>query len=487
MQELRVEMKKAGFYCSIILLTGLLASCSTPPREELAVDSAVIPEGISLSDKCDSLLSKAFKRGEPGVAVIAVERGDVVFRKGYGMANMEMSVPIRPDMVFRIGSVTKVFTATAIMILAEKGLLSLDAEISRYLPEYPQYGESITIRHLLTHTSGIKNLFRTEEYDKLMKENCFRLINDEVDVSEMLNTFKNYELEFNPGEKYRYSNSGYFLLGRIIEAVSGKKYQEFLLDNILVPFDMKDTRYYDNINIVPGRVHDYLQDDGRFINNPYESLSGVLVYAAGGMMSTVDDLAKFDAALRTETLLNKATLEQMFRANTLSNGEETGYGLGWELRRIKGYKTAMHGGDVYGFSAIMMRVPEKQIFVALMGNDERVHSIYLEYFAKKITALLLGDPFPEWRAITLSPKQLAKYAGSYQIDDNNVRKVVIEGTRIFTQRNDRPRLEIFPTTEGVFFYDKLLNYLTFEVSDEGKVERMIMHYEDGREIAAVKK
>ncbi len=479
-------MKKTGFFCPVVLLVYMLMSCTPPPEEELTTVSAVIPESSTISGKCDSLLSNAFERDEPGVAVIVVERGAVVFRKGYGMANMEMSVPIRPNMVFRIGSVTKVFTATAVMILVERGLISLDGEISRYLPEYPMHGETITVRHLLTHTSGITNLFRTEEYNRLMKEDCFRLINDEVDLSEMLNTFKDYELEFMPGEKYRYNNSGYFLLGQMIETVSAMKYQEFLRENIFEPLDMKDTRYYDNINIVPKRVLDYLQDDGKFINNPYESLAGILVYAAGGLMSTVDDLAKFDAGLYTEKILTRATMELMFTANKLNNGKTTRNGLGWELRQLKGREVVMHGGDVYGYSALMLRIPEKQIFVALMGNDERVHSIYLEYFAKKIGALLLGDPFPEWHAITLPPDQLAKYAGWYKIDDNNVRKVIVEGSRIFTQRNDRPKLEIFPTNEGAFFYDKLLNYLTFEVSVEGKVERMIMHYEDGREVAAVK-
>ncbi len=330
------------------------------------------------------------------------------------------------------------------------------------------------------------NLFRTEEYDKLMKENCFRLINDEVDLSELIATFKDYELEFAPGDEYRYSNSGYFLLGHIIEAVSGKTYPEFLQENIFEPLGMEDTRYYDNINIIPNRVLDYLQDDGKFINNPYENLSGILVYAAGGLMSSVDDLVKFDAALYTEKLVIQETLESMFTANKLNNGKTTRNGLGWEIRQLRDYKIVMHGGDVYGYSALMLRIPEKQILVALMGNDERVHSIYLEYFAKKIAAVLLGDPFPEWRSITLTPDQLAKYAGLYRINDENVRKVIVEGSRIFTQRNNGTKLEIFPTTEEVFFYDRLLNYVTFEVNAGEEVTRMIMHYEDGREVAAVK-
>ena len=251
-----------------------------------------------IAEQCDGLLARAFKPNEPGIAVIAVKEGEVVFRAGYGMANMELGVPIRPDMVFRIGSVTKVFTATAVMMLVERGMLSLDDKIGRYLPEYLKHGEKITVRHLLAHTAGIPNLFRSNEYNRLMREDCFKLINDEVGVSDLLSTFKDQELEFPPGEKYSYSNSGYFLLGRIIENVSKKSYRDFLKENIFEPLGMQDTRYYDSINLVPKRVLDYLQDDGgKFINNPYESFSGILVYAAGGLMSTVDDLAKFNGVL----------------------------------------------------------------------------------------------------------------------------------------------------------------------------------------------
>lgn len=457
------------------LLVGLLILC-LPLRGEALTESVRI----------DSLLSKAFAPGEPGIAVIAVERGNTVFRKGYGIANLELGVPIQPEAVFRIGSVTKTFTAMAVMILVERGMVSLDSEISQYLPDYPTQGEKITVRRLLTHTAGIRDLFRTDEYNQLMREDCFRLINDEVELSELVNTFKDYELEFVPGEQYRYSNSGYFLLGRIIEVVSGKSYAEFLKENIFDPLGMRDTHFYDNINIIPNRALDYLQDDGRFINNPYESLSGILVHAAGGLMSAVDDIARFDAGLYANKLVTRATLESMYAPGVLNSGDTIQYGLGWELRQMKGHRIVMHGGDVYGYSAIMLRVPESRILVAILGNDERVHSIYLEYFAKKIAAILLGDPFPDWQTITLSPDQLAKYVGSYKIKDGDVRKVIIEGSRIYTQRNDRPRLETFPTADGVFFYDRLLNYMTFDEDETGRVFRMVMHYDNGKDVEALR-
>lgn len=443
-------------------------------------------EGLTESAAIDTLLSKAFKPDEPGVAVIAVERGQVIFRKGYGMANLELGVPIRPEMVFRIGSVTKTFTATAVMMLVERGLLSLDREISWYLPDYPALGENITVRHLVTHTAGLKDLFRSDEYHNLMQKECFRLINDEVDLSEMINTFKDYDLEFAPGEQYRYSNSGYFLLGQIIEAVSEKSYEEFLGENIFTPLEMEDTRLHDNINVIPNRALDYLQDEGKFINNPYESFSGILVHAAGGLMSSVDDIARFDAALYTDKLLSQTTLDSVYAPGALANGDTTRYGLGWELRQMKGHRIVMHGGDVYGYSAIMLRIPESRILVAILGNDERVHSIYLEYFAKKIAAILLGDPFPEWQSISLAPDQLAKYAGTYKLKEGDFRSVIVEGSRVYTQRNDRPRLETFPTAEGVFFYDRLLNYMTFEEDETGRVTRMVMHYEDGKDVEAVR-
>jgi CubicO group peptidase (beta-lactamase class C family) len=223
----------------------------------------------------DSIVQAAYSTDAPGAAVIVVLKGKTLYRGARGLANLELAVPLRPDSVFRIGSVTKQFTAAAILLLAEEGKLSLSDPITKFLPDYPVQGNFVTIQHLLAHTSGIHNYTEVPEWQSTTR--------NDVSVQQLINFFKDKPFDFFPGEHWKYDNSGYILLGAIIEKVSGQSYAEFLRRRIFEPLAMKSSRYEDLAKITPDRVAGYMPDGSGWRNADYVSMSQP--YSAGSIIS----------------------------------------------------------------------------------------------------------------------------------------------------------------------------------------------------------
>src|SRR6266498_1905527 len=264
------------------------------------------------ADRVDTYIrSEMSKRRIPGLSLAVVEGGRLRKAMGYGLADIELRVPATPDTVYQIGSMTKQFTAAGIMLLVEAGKISLGDTIHKYLPDLPVAWRGVTLRHLLTHTSGIKDFAdladtETERAKDYTKAQIIALVSGAP-------------LEFRPGEKWNYSNTGYFLLGMIIERVSGKPYEDFLRERILRPLGMADTRLNDLNEIVPRRAAGYVLRNGHLYNA--QPVSPTHTYAAGGLLSTAADLAKWDAALYTEKVLRKSSLEQMLTPATLNDSQ----------------------------------------------------------------------------------------------------------------------------------------------------------------------
>ena len=439
-----------------------------------------------VEERIDRILAAAFRPDQPGAAVIVVRGDSVIFRRGYGLADLELGVPVRPEMVFRIGSETKSFTAAAVMILAERGSLALDDPIRRHLPDLPARFDSVSIRQLLSHTAGVPEIF-TRPYYELQERRFHALVNDEVTIDEFLELIIRRELDFPPGSAFRYSNGGYYLLGRLIERASGMEYARFLSEAVLTPLQLRSTRYYGNTALVPGRVPGYLDDDSAFIRDPYGSLPGSILYAAGGLLSSVDDLARFHLALHRGDLLNPASTAALFTPQTRAVlPGATQYGLGFFIGRLRGRTVFWHGGDAYGFHTSSYFLPGERIYVAIVTNNPRMPTRRLDPLAKRIAALVAGDPFPEWTPISLDAGRLARLAGAYRISATSVRNVIVEGTRVYTQRDAGSRQEILPASADTFFYPSSLNHITFESDARGNVERMVMHLETGEEEVAPK-
>ena len=321
------------------------AAQPAPPagREAAAIDrlfwSAVTPDG-------------------PGVTVLVVRKGRVLHRAGYGMANIELGVAMRPDHVLRIGSVTKQFTSAVIMQLVEEGKLALSDPLGTFLPDYPAEGRAVTIEHLLTHTSGIQSYTDMPAWRGL--------VGNDMTLDELIGMFKAQPMQFAPGARYRYNNSAYVLLGAVIEKVTGKTYADVVRERIFAPLGMADTRYDVTEDVVARRASGYSKAGDRLVNASYISMTQP--YAAGALVSTVDDLAKWDAALGAGRVLKPDSLARAFTPYRLASGNSTGYGYGWHIGQYEGRAVQEHGGGIHGFRAHVLRIPSDGVYVAALSN-----------------------------------------------------------------------------------------------------------------------
>jgi CubicO group peptidase (beta-lactamase class C family) len=409
-----------------------------------------------LSQTIDNLIQETYLSTEPGAAVIVVREGEVVLRKGQGLANLELGVPIEPDMVFRIGSITKQFTAVAILMLAEQGKLTLDDSISRFLPDYPTHDYLITVRHLLTHTSGIKSYTAMPEWPPVWRK--------DFTVQELIDFFKYQPMVSAPGKRWAYNNSGYILLGAIIEKVSGQSYEQFIQQNIFDPLGMRQSYYDDPARIIQRRVAGYEMSSDGFVNAAY--LSMTQPYAAGALASTVDDLALWDSALYTERLLKHETLKQAHIPQSLMDGSSTGYGYGWIVSEYAGHQFVEHGGGIHGFRARLIRIPDSRVFVAVLSNNGGVSP---ELLAFKIAALAIDQPYSDPKPFELQPEVLTLYEGVYEGSATKEIHITCEENRLFFQYGENSREELIPLSQNEFFFkDMSLDRLRF-VSDTNEV------------------
>ena len=393
-----------------------------------------------LAEAIDRLLRDVYPPDEPGAAAILVIAGQVVYRKAFGMANLELAVPMQADYIFRIGSITKQFTAMAILMLVGDGKLALEDEIPKFLPDYPTHGHRIIIEHLLTHTSGIKSYTDRSDIREIGRK--------DVTVPELIGLFKDLPMEFAPGKRYSYSNSGYVLLGAIIEAVSGQPYAQFLEQRIFQPLNMGHTRDYRTEQIVRGRAAGYDRGSDGWQNAAFISMTQP--YAAGSLMSTVDDLAKWDQALYSDRLVAPSLLQRAWTPYRLNDGSSTGYGYGWGIGSYAGRRLIMHGGGIPGFITQALRLPEDQVFVAVLTNSTGKQP-GPHHLALKIGALTTGLPYEEPVPIALPAEALDQYVGVYRVRTNELRTVLREGDKILLQWRDEPTQEILSLAEDEFF------------------------------------
>lgn len=340
--------------------------------------------------------------------MLVVQDGRPVLRKGYGLAEVELSVPVRPDMVFRVGSVTKQFTAACILKLVEQGRVSLSDDLTKFLPDYPTAGRRVTIEQLLTHTSGIKN------YTEIPARYPNRLREDWT-LSQLIDSFKNEPFDFEPGTKWHYDNSGYVLLGAVLEKVTGKAYADLVSEWIFQPLGMKDTRYDSEAAIVPRRVAGYQVGPGGIANASY--LSMTQPFAAGGLISTVDDLARWQAALETDRILTAESRRRMWSPVTLPDGTKTRYGFGWGIWSYEGHPVVEHGGRINGFATANMRLPDDRIYVAVLSNC--LGCAEPRALALRAASLLAGRPFDDLPAVALPEATLDRNAGTYRDEDGD--------------------------------------------------------------------
>jgi len=306
----------------------------------------------------DELFADYNKPGVPGAAVMVVKDGEILFQKGYGLANIEKTEPVTAKTNFRLASVTKQFTAMCILLLIEEGKLTFNTTLKDVFPDFPDYGSEITIKNLLQHTSGLI------DYEDLIPDTATEQLKDKDVLSLIMKTDSTY---FIPGSQHRYSNTGYALLALIVERISGKNFGDFLSENIFEPLGMNNTIAYEkNINEVKYRAFGYNIKNGNAELSDQSITSAVL--GDGGIYSSLDDLYKWDQALYTDKLIDKKYLNESFTKGRTTSGEEFPYGYGWRLETYKSFDIVFHTGSTRGFRNIIYRIPEKKFTVVILTN-----------------------------------------------------------------------------------------------------------------------
>ena len=356
----------------------------------------------------DKAILDQYNKITPGCAVLIAKKGEVLLEKGYGKANLELNVAMASDMLFRIGSITKQFTAIAILQLVEKGQIALTDSIQQFIPDFPFKGKTITIENLLTHTSGIKAY---EEIDVKIP-NAMRI---EFAPKTVIDSLSKLPLEFEPNTKYNYCNSNYFLLGYIIERVSGKPYAQYLRENIIDPAGLTATFYENTAAVMPGRANGYSFSNGKYWNADFISMS--LVYSAGALRSTVADLYKWHRALYEGKLVKKETFLKAIQPYKLADGKSIEYGYGFFIKTENGIHSIGHGGAIDGFRAIAMYYPDQDIFISLLINSETED---FERFFQGISNIVLSvKPGSEFNEVKLNRDILNSYVGTYKNEQYN--------------------------------------------------------------------
>ena len=353
----------------LIVTSALLLLCQQPL---LAQDKVA---------KIQEVLTLAHKYRQFNGSALVAENGKVIYQGAYGMANMEWAIPNTPDTKFRLGSITKQFTSALIMQLVEQGKIKLDGKLSEYLPDYRKdIGDKITIHHLLTHTSGIPSYTDEPHFFADVSRNPYK-------VDEFVKKYASGDLQFEPGSKFAYNNSGYFLLGAIIERVTGKPYEQILKENILGPVGMKNTGYDHYDTILPKRAAGYSKTPDGYTNAPYLDMS--IPYAAGSMYSTVEDLYLWDQALYTDKVISAKSKELMYKPFLED------YAYGWNVKNAsfkqndQPVPTISHGGGINGFATIIMRFPREKSLIVLLDNTGQ----QTEPLAQKIARILYAQPY----------------------------------------------------------------------------------------------
>jgi CubicO group peptidase (beta-lactamase class C family) len=302
----------------------------------------------------------------PGLALAVIKDGKTVIARGYGLANVEHQVPVKPETIFQSGSTGKQFTATAVMMLVEEGKLSLDDKITKYFPDGPEAWQKITVRHMLTHTSGMTDY--PQDFD----------LRRDYAEDDLYQRIKPIPLAFQPGEKWSYSNLAYVMLGILIHKVSGKFYGDFLQERIFKPLEMTTARLISESDIVPNRAAGYRVANGQLKNQDWVSPS-LNTTADGALYLTIYDMAKWDAALYTEKLLKKSSLEQMWTPVKLNDGKTHPYGFGWALGQVRGHRVIEHGGAWQGFKAQISRYVDDKLTVIVLANQIRTNQSKLAH------------------------------------------------------------------------------------------------------------
>ncbi|HEX5734530.1 MAG TPA: serine hydrolase [Blastocatellia bacterium] len=394
-------------------------------------------ESAAKSNQIDAFLATIVSGKGPGVGVIVIQDGKVVYKKGHGLANVKEGIPIRVNTAFEIASLTKQFTAMAIMMLAERGQLSYDDSIQRFFPDIDSRGARITVRHLLSHTSGMR-----DSLTSLLGEDTPKRPKDIVAfLSETKSALSA------PGERFIYSNSGYITLALIVEIVSGMSFPLFIKENIFRPLGMDNSIVFDGTKReIQNLALSYIDEAATVGHSPTRASYGHI-----GIISTLDDLFRWDQALYTEKLVKQTSLKQALAPAKLNNGDTVKYGFGWETGIDHGLRYVGHHGRSLGYRAHMRRYDNEHFTVIVLANGSH---IWPQTIARKIARMYLGDRMALPKPISIDPRRLREYAGRYTIAGGNYFEIILENSDLWIKSSNREeKNKLLAKTVGEFIDD----------------------------------
>jgi len=406
-------------------------------------------------------------------SVLVARDGKTLLDKGYGFANLEWQVPDTPTTKFRIGSITKQFTAASILLLEERGKLKTDDPVKKYMPDAPAAWDKVTIFHLLTHTSGIPSFTSFPDLPKRQLE--------AMTPQQLVDWFRDKPLEFEPGTKWNYSNSGYVLLGYLIEKISGQSYADFVQQNIFTPLGMKDSGYDSNSAIIERHAAGYAPGKNGPENAGFVNMTVPL--SAGGLYSTTEDLLRWEQGLFGGKLLSPASLAKM----TTPFKEDYAFGLG--VSSQGGHKAITHDGGIQGFNTSMIYYPDEKLVIEVLAN---INGPAAGQIAAALGKVAHGEKVvltSERKEITLAPQVLQKYVGNYELTVQSQSfpfVITLEEGKLLAKLDNQPRFPIFPESEILFFYKIVDGQIEFIKDDKGAINGLVIH-RNGRDTKGVKK
>ncbi len=415
----------------------------------------------------------------PGVSVLIARNGQILYQKGFGYADIGNRVPVTPETKFRIGSITKQFIASAILKMQEEGKLSVEDKLSKFVPGFPR-GDEVTIRHLLTHTSGIHSYTNRPGF--------LKYVTMPITPAALVDTIKAYPYDFNPGDRYLYNNSGFFLLGYIIEKISGMSLADYLKENLFKPLGMNNTGVYTVTRLLDHEAYGYDRDSVNIV----KALNWDMTWAggAGALYSTAPDLYTWNEAVFNGKVLSAESLKAAFTPAVLNSGEKIDYGFGWSLSDYRGSKFISHGGGLHGFLSYITRQPEEKTTVVVLCNSTQPPAgINPTSNANTLAEYVLWKDMAKQSTIVsdiqVDEKLLASYTGRYDYGQGMILKVTLVGKQLYAQMTGQPNFPIFPASDSVFNWKVVDASIKFVTDETGKVNHAI-HHQNGQEIKVKK-
>jgi CubicO group peptidase (beta-lactamase class C family) len=471
-------MQKGVVWLSLVAVLAF----ATPRRASTTADFKTNPQQTAgaasqdITPKIYEYMDALVKANKFNGSLLIARDGKVLISKGYGMANFELDVPNTPQTKFRIGSMTKPFTAMAIMLLQERGKVSVQDSICKYLADCPAAWQPITIHHLLSHTSGLAKHDKAGDYLKTAMM--------PMTVTQLIDSFRNKPADFKPGEKFDYNNNGYILLGHVIEKVSGQSYEAFLKENIFAPLKMVDSGYDHHVSIMKNRAAGYFREGATILNAIYIDQSQP--FSAGALYSTTEDLFRFDQALYEGKFLSQKTLDAMFTPASGVVGPAPTYGYGWFINKQLDHRAISHPGGLPGFTSILTRFPDDKVLIVLLGNIENSQVIRA---SNDLAAIMFGGKYEvprERTAVKVEPKILAAYAGQYEDRPGRVTTILVENDTLLLKLAGQPDgLPLMAESATHFFHPVQDVQITFVKDANGEVTEVTLRL-NGREFHAKK-